>query len=149
MLVDPKFAENTDTPFGKILREIAEEHGVISVIRIDTGLYQIGHWNFADLLEGEWEEYPRLLGGDLSPYGVCDSPAQFMGIVGPALAVGPGQFVVSFVQLKKSDEPPKGGWRWRKWGPYIGGQDRQCEYLYDEPKIEEVWTYHIHEKIQG
>ena len=33
------------------------------------------------------------------------------------------------------------GWRWHKWGPYIGTQDPQCEYLADEPEIKEVFVY--------
>jgi hypothetical protein len=145
MLIDPKFAEQPDSTLGKILQVIANERGT-NPIRIGQGLYQIGHWNFVDLLEGKWGSYPGLP-GDHNAYGVCDSPDQFMKVLGPVLAIGPRQYVVSFVQLKKADEPSEGGWRWHKWGPYIGEQDPQCEYLYDEPVIEEVWTYHIYEKM--
>lgn len=147
MLIDPKFAKNPDTILGKILQTIAKERGVDSVNRIGPGLYLVGHWSFDDLLEGEWKKYPAF-DDDSHAYGVCDSPIQFMRALGDKLATHPHRsFCVSFVQLKKADEPPEGGWRWHKWGPYIGEQDPQCEYLYDEPKIEEVWTYHVYEKV--
>jgi hypothetical protein len=41
-----------------------------------------------------------------------------------------------------------GGWRWHKWGPYIGTQEPKCEYIHDEPEIEEVFTYHVYELKQ-
>lgn len=38
-----------------------------------------------------------------------------------------------------------GGWRWHKWGDYIGTQRPQCEYLDDEPEIEMIYTASIYE----
>lgn len=43
----------------------------------------------------------------------------------------------------KEHEPPKDGWRWHKWGPYIGTQEPKAEYLYDEPTITLIYTYTI------
>lgn len=121
--------------------------------RISLGLYQIGHWNFTDfecLNKQEWQSYPtwEKLGDYKNCYGVCDSPDQFMSLFGPTLADPQRQFFVSFVQLLKANEPTDGGWRWHKWGPYIGTQKTACEYLADESVIEEIWTYHVYEKIK-
>lgn len=147
MLIDPRFTQADDTE-ALIHKLVAGDRGTTPT-RHGLGLYQIGHWNFDSLLTGKWERYTNLEdlyeGG--TAYGVCDSPEQFMRKLGWKLADDRRRsFVISFVQLKKANESPGGGWRWHKWGPYIGEQDPQCEYLYDEPVIEEVWTYHVYEK---
>jgi hypothetical protein len=46
----------------------------------------------------------------------------------------------------KANQSHEGGWRWHKWGEYIGKYEPQYEYLYDEPEIEKVYVYHIYEK---
>lgn len=148
MLIDPKFTSGD--PLEKKIHEIISGSRGSDIRRIAPGLYQIGHWNFDSYLPGEWEKYASFDEfGDFGAYGVCDNPSQFMQALGEKLATHPARsFVVSLVQLKKADESPEGGWRWHKWGPYIGEQEPQCEYLYDEPKIEEVWTYHVYEKVE-
>lgn len=35
-----------------------------------------------------------------------------------------------------------------KWGEYIGKHNPQCEYLYDEVGIEQVYCYHVYEKVK-
>lgn len=47
-------------------------------------------------------------------------------------------FVLQVFMVCKDDEPKDGGWRWHKWGPYIGTQNPRCEYIAHEPKIREV-----------
>jgi len=47
--------------------------------------------------------------------------------------------------IRKDLEPTDGGWRWHKWGEYIGTQNPQMEYIHDEPEIEKVYVYHIYE----
>ena len=54
-------------------------------------------------------------------------------------------YCVSFTRLNRKDESPKDGWRWHKWGPYIGTQKPQHEYLYDDTHIDTVWVHHVHE----
>jgi hypothetical protein len=44
---------------------------------------------------------------------------------------------------------PKSGWRYHKWGDYIGSQNPQSEYLYDDTHIDAVWTFHIYELVEG
>jgi hypothetical protein len=57
------------------------------------------------------------------------------------------KFVISFTRVLKSNQPSAGGWRWHKWGPYMGTQNSQREYLHDEPSISEIFCYHIMEKV--
>ena len=114
--------------------------------RIQQGVYENGHWSFELEFRGRQVfdlDFPDL--GDFNCYGVCDSPDQFLAKLPESVKVSPKQYVVSMVRLLKSEQSPSGGWRWHKWGPYIGEQQPTCEYLADEPLIEEVWTYHIYQ----
>ena len=52
-----------------------------------------------------------------------------------------GNHVISCFEVKKSSDC---GWRWHKWGPYIGIERPQCEYLADEPVIEKVVCFSIY-----
>lgn len=79
-----------------------------------------------------------------SNYGVCDNYEQVLNQY-PELQNSNKKFVVSLTPMTKSEEPESGGWRWHKWGEYIGEQNPTHEYLYDEPEIEEVFVYHIYE----
>ena len=81
--------------------------------------------------------------------GVCDSPEQLLFKLPKSVTEGPVPYVISMVRLAKNLEPSSGGWRWHKWGEYIGEQNPRCEYLADEPEIEEVWTYHIYQVEPG
>lgn len=146
MLVDVNVSADNDG-IGFILA--AMSGGRTDATRIGQGRYSIAHFNFNHMLpRGEWEDYADLsrFGEDACAYGVCDSPEQFMTALGDRLAADPSQFVISFTRIAKADEFPEGGWRWHKWGPYIGTQSPQCEYIYDEPEIEEVYCYHVFER---
>lgn len=82
-------------------------------------------------------------------YGVCDSPQQFIDKFGKRLEADPRQFVICFTRVRKADQYEHGGWRWHKWGPYVGKGRPTTEYLYDEPKFEEVYCYHIYHVEEG
>lgn len=138
MLVDPTFKTFRNTL-------------VFPNTRIGTGLYVISHWNFEMTIEGEWDTYPFFHGSPLygvcHDYGVTDSPEQFMQRYGEMLLSSPDRFVVSFCKVEKAAQPHWGGWRWEKWGPYIGTQRSVAEYLYDEPDIDYVYTFHVYKEL--
>jgi hypothetical protein len=77
-------------------------------------------------------------------YGVCDNweqiPARW-----PEIVTSPRHFVISVTEMRRKDQEPAGGWRWHKWGEYIGDHEIKHEYLYDENHIESVFTFHIME----
>ena len=98
------------------------------------------------------EEFDKLVPPDeygcqrFSCYGVCDSPEQFIDRFKAALEQDPRTFVVSFAHIPKNpdNEGMGGGWRWHKWGPYIGDGKPQCEYLDDEEGFSDgVYIYHV------
>lgn len=106
--------------------------------------YIVGfHWNPEFHVQGIVEEWPNF--DFMSCYGTCDNPYQFDRKFGFHLRNLPDRYFVSFVQILKSEQPPSGGWRWHKWGPYEGEREPRCEYLYDEPIITEAWTYHVYQ----
>lgn len=106
------------------------------------GVYEIHHFGGSHFLR-DYDSWPETTVG---PYGVCDNLDNLLEKC-PELENSDRQFVVTLTRIRKDDQPPEGGWRWHKWGGYIGSQDTQCEYLYDEPEIDEVLCFHIYEKV--
>jgi hypothetical protein len=138
--------------------------------RLRAGVFQIDHFSFDFYLPGtsnthrpgSWDEYPEFpecpgaaefMGHSISTwsaYGVCDSVEQFFETeFGKFIESSDRSFAISFTRIAKSEEPDDGGWRWHKWGPYIGRHEPQYEYLYDEKGIEEVFVYHVFEHVDG
>ena len=148
MLVDPRF--------NGIPNPVAETIAIVNgrepgPERIDEGLFRIGHFSFDTLIstrggnlhkEDAWEGFWSDDDLDVHGYGVCDSPEQFMEDVGHRLVESDGEFCVSFTHVEKA--PGEGGWRWHKWGPYIGRGEPSCEYLADEEGFPDgVHVFHV------
>lgn len=46
---------------------------------------------------------------------------------------------------REFDQPSEGGWRWHKWGPYVGDKHPEHEYLHDEgPEITQATCFHVY-----
>lgn len=114
----------------------------VMAVQLREGVYEIGHFGGSHFLR-EYEQYPDL--PNVGPYGVCDSYEQLLAKE-PLLLESERKFVVTVSAIRRADQPDWGGWRWHKWGEYIGTQDPQHEYLYHEPHIDLVYCYHIYEK---
>lgn len=121
----------------------------------EVGVYQ-GGFNFNGLItniKGDAYFSPTIkrLNADrdwqdcISEYGVADNLHQIKSYYA-GLIDDPEVFVcISYAIVRKDTEPESGGWRWHKWGSYIGDKDRQHEYLYDEPEIDQVLVFHLTE----
>ena len=144
MLVDPRLAVNT------------EIDAILSLIgqggrpkKVETGIYLSNSFSFDSNIVGIVNQYFEFGQDDdgnyLGAYGVCDSIEQVKQKYAKWLNDENLKFCASFTRIDKSDQPPDGGWRWHKWGTYIGDQNPQEEYLYDEDGIETVFCYHIYE----
>lgn len=81
--------------------------------------------------------------GRHTPHGVCDNLQQILEKF-PIINHPSMEFCISMTQITKADQPKEYGWRWHKWGDYIGTHDIKCEYLYDEADIEYVYVFHVH-----
>lgn len=75
-----------------------------------------------------------------SGYGVADSVEQIKEAF-PQFWWSERTFILILDIVKKGNQPSRGGWRWEKWGPYIGVQESRADYLYDEPDIDEILTF--------
>lgn len=112
--------------------------------KIREGVYEIGHYGSSDFMRG-WDQYADL--GEHNPYGVCDGVDNLLEAM-PVLQDQARQFVVTLTKVERdvSNKGLGGGWRWHKWGPYIGKHEPTMEHLDDEPDIEAVYCYHVYEK---
>ncbi len=81
-------------------------------------------------------------------YGVADNASQVLDYYNGLLVeygdyMNNRKFIIKMTPIFREDEPADGGWRWHKWGQYIGDFEPKCEYLYDEQGIDYVWVFHI------
>lgn len=84
------------------------------------------------------------------PYGVCDNYQQILERDNRVknLIKLPEEFIIVLCEIKKEDQPEDGGWRWCKWGEYIGNFEPTEEYLYDEEEISSVYVYNVYRVIR-
>lgn len=54
-----------------------------------------------------------------------------------------GNHVILVFEVHRDTTSPCRGWRWHKWGEYIGTKKPRCEYLNDEPDIDKVLCFSI------
>jgi len=80
---------------------------------------------------------------ELSSYGVVDSVEQLFSYYD--FDGDSRNFCIGFQRVDRdiSNKGRGGGWRWHKWGPYIGHQKPTTEYLDDEEFIDHVFVYDI------
>lgn len=77
--------------------------------------------------------------------GVCDNYEQILDRYKDMLSDPNKQYVIGLCTVERKNQPSEGGWRWHKWGDYIGTQNPQHEYLYDDTHIDRVYYFHIYE----
>lgn len=168
MLINPTFATppTMDPGIAAILSIISGDAKPPQ--KLADGVYEIGHFNGDHEVDLGWWVGPHgrdfdacypLLGkittfnegksafGSFGCYGVCDSYEQVLEQCPELVSDRKRGFFIFLTKLRKDEQSPEGGWRWHKWGAYIGVQEPQCEYLYDEPVIEQVYTFHIYEVL--
>jgi hypothetical protein len=85
----------------------------------------------------------KTIGQGINPYGISDNVEQIKAKFKDAMESS-NPVVIAYTEIRRDEQPAQGGWRWHKWGEYIGTQDSQCEYIHDEPNIESVFVYHVY-----
>jgi hypothetical protein len=142
------------SPDGKCYTHWAKE--------ISSGVYETDI-NFVILLDSAYETNSYLhelvdsiLGEDKSLhsrlkyfnkysefYGVADNWEQVLQIKTWFTKIKKYKFILTFSKMRRENQEESGGWRYHKWGEYIGTQNPQHEYLYDDKHIDEVIIYHF------
>lgn len=155
MLKSPRFMGASD-PVMAMMAQISGNG--MSATEVEEGAFIIPNYSFDIMVWGQnapkmWMGWPDLgISGpdeDLNSYGVCDKPAQFLDRYRDALQSDVRTFAVGFTHVQKHPENKGngGGWRWHKWGPYIGDGNPTAEYLDDEELFDEgVCVYSVLEK---
>lgn len=131
LILDPILGMIGQANGNNFIPEVLEE-GVILIPHFSGGHYLQGYKDWIDDLS-------------INEYGVCDNYMQILEKC-PEIQDPKRQFIITLTPVKRKNQPSSGGWRWHKWGQYIGTKTPEYEYLYDEYGIEEVFVYHIYEK---
>lgn len=142
MLCDVVIPKGLD-PILTMIAEVNENS--VFVKQLATGVYEDGSFNFDNRVKGQVRDYIKSIDeGDFQENGVCDNYQQILE-KWPEIEASAQKFVISVTPVLKEHQDAEGGWRWYKWGDYIGTGTPTTEYLYDEPLFEEVLCFHIYE----
>ena len=128
---------------------------------VQTGVYD-GHFNLSNALSGivddqlqpvwKLEDYPLSNTGNYerADYGVADDVEQVLEYFKPEVDDPDKTYVIGLTKIQRDleNKGKGGGWRWHKWGSYIGTQEPTMEYLDDEPEIESIVVFHLYQIIE-
>lgn len=105
---------------------------------IETGIYRCRFdFNFPSF---EFSEEIKINDNSIFPnydkstYGVADNLEQVKEYFSYQIADTENKYIISLTPVfqHKENRNKCDGWRWSRWGPYIGKLERQFEYLDDE-----------------
>ena len=121
-----------------IISEIEDEfNDLIVTDGVLTGVIDLYNSKMTFEERMELREQHELFGS----YGVCDSYEQVIDRFG--LNESELEVTVSLTPIYKNEQSETGGWRWHKWGEYIGDKTITSEYLYEEEDIDLVYVYQV------
>jgi hypothetical protein len=131
--------------------------------RLESGIYWSNTHNFEGIIENftSWQPIKRIshvdVNGNFVTYKNCKIDNYHCGVYGVADNIEQIKkhfksvienetccAVISVCEIDKANEPERGGWRWHKWGEYVGTHEITCEYIKDEPIVEKVLCFHLH-----
>ena len=81
-----------------------------------------------------WQHYNRNSQKWVTQYGVADNIEQIKKLYRKQINDKKNKFAIALTPVwqDKENKGKGGGWRWHKWGEYIGNLKHECEYLDDE-----------------
>lgn len=110
------------------------------------GVYLIPNTNWDFLIDAITNN--RII-DDMVDYGVADNASQILDKYERMCEEEPEMenknHVILISTIIKKYQPEHGGWRWHKWGKYLGKYKHEYEYLYDETDIDFVFIYSVYE----
>lgn len=142
MLANPRFRAQQNSDLDAILALLGQGG---KPVELEPGIFLSPSFSLEHSIINRVEAYFDF-GGDLGSYGVCDCLEQIKTKYASWFNDPEYKFCVSLTKVVKAEQSPDGGWRWHKWGQYIGDKTPRCEYLYDEDDdIQMVYCYHIYQ----
>lgn len=107
-----------------------------------VGVYQCNfphHFSYDEFMEFKdmpcfsYDQSFGFLGGK-KVYSVADNLEQILRFYKKEIEDPDNKYVITLTPVfqEKENRGKGGGWRWHKWGKYIGKLKRKCEYLDDE-----------------
>jgi hypothetical protein len=144
MLVNVTLQDDGLDPIYKMISEGMGNTNEITLL--ETGVYETGHFSFEYLFEEECETWFNL-DDSYDNHGVCDNYQQILDKF-PVLVESKVKYCICITPIEKKKQSSWGGWRWHKWGAYIGNMEPTCEYLFDEPIIEKVYVYTVYKLVE-
>lgn len=115
--------------------------------KLDTGVYEFFSCNSPDyLIEEKLDEYDIHTLRSY-PYGVCDNYEQILERVKDIdkyVNSKDEDYCIVLYKVTRESQPETDGWRWCKWGDYIGDHKKTAEYFYDEKEIDYVYVFSIY-----
>jgi len=79
----------------------------------------------------------------IESYGIADNVEQIKQYYQDQIN-SDAKIVINLTEIRKDNQPENGGWRWEKWGKYIGTRESKADYIYDEPEIDSVYVFHVY-----
>ena len=149
MLKTPRLIGSAGNPILAIMASVGGRALVDAPI--EEGVMEISHFSGDMMIWGGnspkfYMGFPHIEGAHC--FGVCDTPQQFLAKFKEQLVQDVRTFFVTFTHVAKNpdNKGQGGGWRWHKWGEYIGEGKPDYEYLDDEVGFENgVYCYHIYQ----
>ena len=146
MLVELTINQEAENRLAKVHKELKENGYYENLDSLEFLSPNHPHWrpmkgvyegpfsdpNFEYLLYDEFRKIDRQ--PIFECYGVADNVEQILKYHRKEFIDTPEKYILFFTKIyqNKENKGSWGGWRWHKWGPYIGKLNPQCEYLDDE-----------------
>ena len=146
MLVELTINQEAEDRLAKIHKELKEEGCYENLESLEYLSPNHPHWRpMKGIYEGPFSDpnfmyllYDEFIKIDRQPifeaYGVADNIEQILNYHKEEFIDTPEKYILFYTKIyqHKENAGEWGGWRWHKWGPYIGNLNPQCEYLDDE-----------------
>ena len=117
----------------------------------DVNIPYIDGYEFEDYYEGPSPLMPDIPCTMPYGYGLCDNYRQILERdedVKRWIDNPDRKFFLFLCCMWRENQPEHGGFRYHKWGGYIGDQELCSEYLYDDKDVDRVFTYRLVEIIK-
>ncbi|EKS4345032.1 hypothetical protein QB607_003035 [Clostridium botulinum] len=136
-------------PYDLWLKELSQEKSIKTIkdnIQNITNIY-ISNLNWKLSLE-DLTDYKLVNEYNEFNYGVCDNASQVIEYCNKRISENKiheeKEYIIVMTPIFKNSQGEY-GWRWHKWGSYIGVQNPQHEYLADEKNIDVIYVFNVKE----